>query len=104
MMCNAYQITVFEPTLNILGMVIYGTELILWIGVFVCGGYFNLAPWLKKQVSMRRRVHHEQVAQSQQNTVISLHDLPSSTSVFRTASHSDGAVRRSMGLREQLES
>ena len=103
-MCNADLEAVFEPTLNILGMVIYGTELILWTGVFVCGGYFNLVPWLKMQVSRRRRVHDEQIAQSLQNTGIALHDLPSSTSVFRTASHSDGAVRRSLGLREQFDS
>lgn len=29
----------FEPELDILGMVIYGSELVLWLGVFACGGY-----------------------------------------------------------------
>lgn len=29
----------FEPKLNILGLIIYGSELILWLGVFACGGY-----------------------------------------------------------------
>lgn len=30
---------VFQPKLDILGMVIYGSELVLWLGVFACGGY-----------------------------------------------------------------
>lgn len=29
----------FQPELDILGMVIYGSELALWLGVFACGGY-----------------------------------------------------------------
>lgn len=29
----------FQPHLDILGMVIYGSELVLWLGVFACGGY-----------------------------------------------------------------
>jgi hypothetical protein len=41
----------FQPTLDILGMVIYGTELVLWLGVFVCGGYYNLLPWIRKRRS-----------------------------------------------------
>ena len=32
----------FEPTLDILGMVIYGSELILWIGIMICVVVFNL--------------------------------------------------------------
>jgi len=35
----------FEPHLDIQGMVIYGTELVLWLGVFACGAWFNLRPW-----------------------------------------------------------
>jgi hypothetical protein len=29
----------FQPSLDILGMIIYGSELVLWLGVFACGGY-----------------------------------------------------------------
>ncbi|KAI1622176.1 PQ loop repeat protein [Exophiala viscosa] len=29
----------FQPHLDILGMIIYGSELVLWLGVFACGGY-----------------------------------------------------------------
>jgi len=28
----------FQPKLDILGLAIYGTELVLWTGVFACGG------------------------------------------------------------------
>lgn len=37
----------FQPELDILGMVIYGSELVLWLGIFACGAWFNLRPWLK---------------------------------------------------------
>lgn len=40
---------VFQPKLDIQGMVIYATELVLWLGVFACGAYFNLRPWLKQR-------------------------------------------------------
>lgn len=40
----------FQPDMEILGMVIYGSELALWIGVFACGGYYNFRPWLAKKV------------------------------------------------------
>ena len=46
-------LSVFQPTLDILGMVIYGTELVLWLGVFACGGYFNFAPWVRRKRSDR---------------------------------------------------
>lgn len=68
---------VFQPKLDILGMVIYGSELILWLGVFACGGYcknyliatmspdddrgllivsppVNLRPWLQRRLEQ----HH----------------------------------------------
>lgn len=77
----------FEPTLDVLGLVIYGTELILWIGVFICGGYYNLVPWLQKklgQKSSSRSVSPR--GEDPRDEPIALHDLPSSTSVFRTPS------------------
>jgi PQ loop repeat len=40
----------FQPELDVLGMVIYGSELALWLGVFACGGIFNLRPWLRMKV------------------------------------------------------
>ena len=85
----------FQAELNVLGMAIYGTELALWTGVFVCGGYFNLLPWVNARLSTRRqRMENERHAQSQQGErgTISLHEMPSSTSVFRTPS--SGLVER----------
>ena len=85
----------FQAELNVLGMAIYGTELALWTGVFICGGYFNLLPWFKARVSTRRqRMENERQTQSQprERAAIALHDMPSSTSVFRTPS--SGLVER----------
>jgi hypothetical protein len=88
---------VFQPTLDVLGMVIYGTELVLWIGVFICGAYFNLVPWLKGQrVPADGEVVEGESSAAAPTDVgnravasgIALHDLPSSTSVFRTPSGS----------------
>lgn len=95
----------FEPSLNILGFVIYGSELILWLGVFACGGYcesgcllmagrkanfanlssspVNFRPWLR-----RRRVEGRSARECGGDHVIQ--SLPrrssESSSVFRTAS------------------
>ncbi|PQE15812.1 hypothetical protein CJF30_00006226 [Rutstroemia sp. NJR-2017a BBW] len=41
--------SVFQSHLDILGLVIYATEFILWCGVFACGGYFNLLPWIRSR-------------------------------------------------------
>jgi hypothetical protein len=94
---------VCQPTLDILGIVIYGTELVLWIGIFVCGAHYNLLPWLKE--------HHTQLEGGLTATVgvrlesatigsgIALHDLPSSTSVFRTPSAAFEATRRAVTVR-----
>ena len=58
---------VFQAQLSILGMAISRTELALWIGVFICGGYFNLLPWIMARVSNRRqRMENERQTQSQQ--------------------------------------
>jgi hypothetical protein len=89
---------VFQPTLDVLGMVIYGTELVLWIGIFICGAHYNLVPWLKRVgaegeavVSTDRRQEGTSVTSG-----IALDQLPSSTSVFRTPSGELEATRRSV--------
>jgi hypothetical protein len=87
----------FQPTLDVLGMVIYGTELMLWIGVFMCGAYYNLISWLRSQ----RVPADGEVAEGESSAAapaeagsrvvasgIALQDLHSSTSVFRTPSGS----------------
>lgn len=91
---NAH-LLVFQPKLDILGMVIYATEFMLWCGVFACAGYFNLMPWMRKKASQRstRRQQEadltvtERVSQGAgESNDISLQGIPSSTSVFRTPS------------------
>ncbi|KAH7115199.1 PQ loop repeat-domain-containing protein [Dendryphion nanum] len=97
---------VFQPKLDILGLIIYGTELVLWIGVFACGGYYNLVPWLRKRLEKRKGTRtgsfvlpsHPDINQgdgAEHRTVepVTLHDLPSSTSVFRTTSGELDVVR-----------
>lgn len=87
----------FQPSLDVLGMVIYGVELALWIGVFVCGGYFNLRPWIKESISRRSgdtpsnrdsevSSHEGSQHAGTARGEIALHRLPSSTSAFRTPS------------------
>lgn len=79
----------FQPSIDILGIVIYGVELVLWIGIFACGGYFNLRPWIKSHLQATRPESQEDAG----NTGVALHDLPSSTSVFRTPSGELAIVR-----------
>jgi hypothetical protein len=98
---------VFQPSLDILGLVIYGTELILWIGVFACGGYYNLTPWVRKKLANSPSGNASTVAQPcaldgadhamarvGHSAPLTLHDMPSSTSVFRTPSGEFDIVRR----------
>jgi hypothetical protein len=79
----------FQPKIDALGLVIYGTELFLWTGVFACGGYYNLFPWVRRRFGKRsavRSMHGE--------GPVALHDLPSSTSVFRTPSAESDMIRQ----------
>jgi hypothetical protein len=78
----------FQPSLDVLGLIIYGVELALWIGIFACGGYYNLRPWLQAKINARRS--EEQIVPPG----IALHDLPSSTSVFRTPSGYSNELRQ----------
>lgn len=77
-------------------MVIYGTELVLWIGVFICGFVFNFLPWAQEHSKKRDSAVREQVEDqsSRHHQDIALHEMPSSTSVFRTASGSNVVARR----------
>jgi hypothetical protein len=86
----AYNKTVFQPTLDILGLVIYATEFVLWCGVFACGGYYNFMPWVKIQLHRRGREerelsNHEETGTGVSNAV-ELERISSSRSVFRTPS------------------
>lgn len=78
-------------------MVIYATEFVLWCGVFACGGYFNLLPWIKSKLSEREQKRTEARDRSGERGVerldveaasqdVELNRIGSSTSVFRTPS------------------
>jgi hypothetical protein len=93
----------FQPKIDALGIVIYATEFVLWCGVFACGGYYNFLPWAKKRWSGRSKttpaVDEAQPSDASggqdQGNGITLHDMPSSSSVFRTVSaNSNLRVRR----------
>ncbi|CAD0083619.1 unnamed protein product, partial [Aureobasidium vineae] len=86
----------FQPHLDILGIVVYGTELVLWLGIFACGGYYNLRPWIKQRRSWAQREHEVDGGQDVANG-ISLHNMPSPTSAFSTSSTNVNAV----GLRDR---
>ncbi|EHK23309.1 uncharacterized protein TRIVIDRAFT_190328 [Trichoderma virens Gv29-8] len=97
----------FQPKLDILGMVIYGTELVLWIGVFACGGYFNLLPWVKQNLKMPSEpdgAHSGSEVSTDPTTQpphgISLRNIPSSTSVFRTPSSEFTVARARAGFHD----
>ncbi|TVY84106.1 Uncharacterized protein LSUE1_G002087 [Lachnellula suecica] len=88
----------FQPKLDVLGIVIYATEFVLWCGVFACGGYFNLLPWARMKLSERKQrrqeeqgngeVRVEQMGVEDEGTSqdVELNRFGSSTSVFRTPS------------------
>ncbi|KAF2211215.1 hypothetical protein CERZMDRAFT_43645 [Cercospora zeae-maydis SCOH1-5] len=81
----------FERHLDILGLVIYGVELLLWIGVSAAGGYYNLLPWLQQwwmdSASRPPSTSANSFPPSSgRSATVALHNLPSSTSVFRTPS------------------
>lgn len=106
---------VFQPRLDILGLVIYGTEFILWAGIFACGGYYNLAPWIRKRLAKRASGISNSAAGSSSSTwrehqpahehadPIALHNLPSSTSVFRTPSGELEVIRQRTAKEQEQE-
>lgn len=92
----------FQPRLDVLGVIIYGTEFVLWCGIFACGGYYNFRPWLKGKMEQRRsrsatsgseQEQRVQEASSATGQGVALHSLPSSTSVFRTPSGGAASLR-----------
>ncbi|KAJ5029514.1 hypothetical protein PSV08DRAFT_376312 [Bipolaris maydis] len=89
----------FQPTLDILGMVIYGTELALWIGIFACGAYYNLVPWIVSQKNGWGRSHAVEMEQQSHlglRSTIYLLALQSSgpRRAIPTSCHSEGELHR----------
>lgn len=76
----------FEPELDALGMVIYASELILWIGVMAAGGYYNLMPWARRRIEHHRSQRSHRAGDEADTTVYQHPEAQSSSTVFRTAS------------------
>lgn len=86
-------------SLDILGLVVYGSELVLWIGVMLCGLWYNFRPWLKSKLEDHANADpipppHElptelpQIEPRGSTSAMSIVSVASQTSgtVFRTAS------------------
>ncbi|RVD89717.1 uncharacterized protein DFL_000712 [Arthrobotrys flagrans] len=97
----------FEKHTDVLGMVIYGSELVLWIGVMACGGWFNLKPWVERWLKRKRQEGSQMMDmeqdQSRRGNAVMEHNMPSSTSVFRTPSLEDNVVVRREGRSNEIE-
>ncbi|KAK6336944.1 hypothetical protein TWF718_009733 [Orbilia javanica] len=97
----------FEKHLDVLGMVIYGSELILWMGVMACGGWFNLKPWIERWLKRKEKEEPQVMPleedQIERRNTVTGHDIPSSTSVFRTPSSEDNSVVRREARANQVE-
>lgn len=78
----------FQPRIDIAGLAIYSVELILWIGIFACGGYYNLLPWAKQRFAslQTRRSAPASATADRSGNGMTIHENRSSTSAFRTAS------------------
>jgi hypothetical protein len=79
----------FETELDVLGMVIYGSELVLWIGVMAAGGYYNLTPWLRQRVEQHRSQRVQRSGDEADAAVYQNSAAQSSSTVFRTASSNE---------------
>ncbi|PGH35240.1 hypothetical protein GX50_01936 [[Emmonsia] crescens] len=89
----------YQPTFDILGMVIYGSELVFWLGIFACGGILNFPPWIRKKVKVWGHRSQEEPEREGEHTTqqpqhIYLQEMPSSTSVFQTASGTADTLKR----------
>lgn len=85
----------FEPKLDILGIVIYASELTLWLGVFACGGWYNLVPWARRKRSQLRRSQRDEAVENADGQQ-ELDDMGTSTGVEDTASTRSHASSRSV--------
>lgn len=81
-------------------MAIYGSELAFWLGICACGFFMNFSPWIKKKArAWGYRAEEESRSEenepaTQQPQQIYLQEVPSSTSVFQTASGTTDTLRR----------
>ena len=91
---------IFRPHLDVVGLVAYAVELVLWLGVFAAGGYFGVVPCIvQKSQNRRSNASYTGAEQGTEvvNDAVQLHEIPSTTSVFRTPSN-EAALRSRRSL------
>lgn len=49
---------VFAPRLDIVGIVVYSVEAVLWIGIQLLGVYYRLLPWLLAKMGRKPSIEH----------------------------------------------
>lgn len=84
-------------TLDILGLIVYGSEFVLWSGVLLCGIKYNLVPVLAKRVNVEQDLVQHHRTPPAVDTIESESYVLSefSSSAFRTASR-DESCRHSV--------
>lgn len=88
----------YEPKIEVVGLVAYSVELALWIGIFCLGGHYRCLPWLRRSMKGVRR--HQVAAQNTSEDAIPTTGYlttdanQSSTSVFRLSCQDEGVRRR----------
>lgn len=86
----------FTTELNVLGIVIYSSELALWTGVFILGICFNLKEWIhaKRGSGQQERDIPIELPTSRQPSIMSTSSMSSAVSVFSTSGASVASIRR----------
>jgi len=86
----------FTTELNVLGIIIYSSELALWSGVFILGICFNLREWIhaKRGLEQPERAIPSELPTSRQASIMSTRSMSSAVSVFSTSGASVPSIRR----------
>ncbi|KAA8577102.1 hypothetical protein EYC84_007106 [Monilinia fructicola] len=93
----------FQSHLDILGVVIYASEFILWCGVFACGGYFNLLPWIKRRIQKKREDGDGTGSAEAENAVAIQEGISHDIEIERMDSAGSRTVFRTPGSRTSVD-
>ncbi|RAL62973.1 hypothetical protein DID88_004060 [Monilinia fructigena] len=93
----------FQSHLDILGIVIYASEFILWCGVFACGGYFNLLPWIKRRMQKKRENRDATGSAEGENAVAIQEGISHDVELERMNSAGSRTVFRTPGSRTSVD-
>lgn len=87
---------IFQSHYDYVAIALYAAEFVWWAGIFACGGYYRLYPWIcsKWQASQDRREFELHNYQISEHGVQAQSASTSSLSVFRTPSQSSHVTQR----------